>query len=693
MSFRYDVVVVGAGPAGTATAYHLARRGRDVLVVDRDVFPREKVCGDGLTPRAVDALAAMGATSIAQAPRIPLLRIWDLSNGSSVDSRFERTSAGTESAVIVPRVVLDHDLCQRAVAAGATFWPRTVVTALERRDGGVRGVRVLRDGVEMLVEAAVTVIAEGSAGRLGRALRGPDRFRADVGYAVRQYATDVEVDECFEVFFPLGSGDGRVAGYGWVFPAGETVNVGAGFFYGDSPPRKINLRGLYRDFLVALRRHSQRFARLVPTSPLIGAPLRIGLEPERCHGDGWLLVGDAAGGINPFTAEGIAYGLETGALAANAIDQALATDRRLGAYAAGLAGAYPRHTNLRFYYPRLFGFVERNYEAVLAGRLIGLADHHRRGGPIRPALRHLLSDHAPESSGLSVADCVAAEADGAGGFIRAVLDGLLGDVRAVEPLVSEVLRYVRTSASALIGLPAAFVWSMTRACAGRDPDAARRLAEALELFVAAHLILATVGPTSPERPRRYANSLALLWGDLLFGQCMRQLFTLPDPIVGAILDGTTATFGVGLARACEPSLEDGRRRRSEVGDCARLCAAGAAAAASLAGASPEVSAWARAWGSQLAEAHAALGDVIAQKLGDRALDLPPARSFGRQADTIFMEAVAHARTAAGLLALAPHAVSDPAALEVVTRATMCRATRLGSHLGAAPALFAAGPAA
>ncbi|MFI6760626.1 geranylgeranyl reductase family protein [Micromonospora sp. NPDC050417] len=344
---RLDAVVVGAGPAGSATAYHLARRGRRVLLVDRRDFPRDKSCGDGLTRRAVRLLGEMGVLEeLTGAARVGGVRIRMRGRGSR-DFWYDGDGP-LAYGMVVPRLELDAKLCHRAVRAGATLWSDARATYLLGEPGAVRGVEIEREGRRMAVRAPVVVAADGAASGLGRqaGLRSGERDRT--GFAARGYFADViGADPLLEIHLPLFDITERhlLPSYGWVFPVGGgVVNVGVGLF---DPAHRDSVRGLYDRFMSELIRDDPRFHRARPVGRMSAAPLRLDFDPDRCGVPGLLLVGDAAGLASPFTGEGISLALESGVLAAARIDEALheSADEPIdpAPYARALAARHAGH--------------------------------------------------------------------------------------------------------------------------------------------------------------------------------------------------------------------------------------------------------------------------------------------------------------------------------------------------------------
>ena len=305
-----DVAVIGAGPAGAATAIQAARGGARVTVFEKASPGRDKVCGDGLTPRAVSALNELGI-GLDGAHRIDGLRMIAGSTRRELlwpaDNRF-----GPHGAVW-PRRTLDRHLVEAAEAAGAEIvWDTEVLPALAD-DGAVVGVDEAGGGGRW--RADLVVLATGAPGAAARML-GAERVESEpFGLAIRTYATSPRhADRHLEACLTLrGEEGGWVPGYGWMFPAGDgTVNIGVGSMSTMKGFRKLNLNRLLGDYRA-----------LVAGDWELGEFLerprawRLPMSTVRRHGRGWAAVGDAAGLINPMNGEGIDYGLESGMLLAD----------------------------------------------------------------------------------------------------------------------------------------------------------------------------------------------------------------------------------------------------------------------------------------------------------------------------------------------------------------------------------------
>jgi len=353
MSERYDVLVVGAGPAGAAAAYWLASGGRRVLAIERKRFPREKTCGDGLTPRAVRQLHDMGLQDrLAGHQRFDGLR--SIAHGITLELAWPDHPVFPPYGYVVRRRDLDAMVAERAVDAGAKLWTGAEAVAPVVEDGLVRGASVRRDGATERVDARVVVVADGANSRFGRALGTERRRRYPLGMAIRGYFESPFHDEPWiESHLDLRDPDGNhLPGYGWVFPVGDgTVNVGAGLLSTFHGWKSVNTTRLMEAFVATA---PQRWGIRAETAcgPPTGGKLPTGGSVEPKVGPTWLVVGDAAGSVNPFNGEGIAYAYETGRMAAAAVEEALATGDGLALH--GYTAQLEKEYDLYFRVARAF---------------------------------------------------------------------------------------------------------------------------------------------------------------------------------------------------------------------------------------------------------------------------------------------------------------------------------------------------
>ncbi|WP_203801345.1 menaquinone reductase [Mycobacterium heckeshornense] len=306
-----DVVVVGAGPAGSAAAAWAARAGRDVLVIDAASFPRDKPCGDGLTPRAVAELERLGLGDWLDA-RIRHRGLRMSGFGGAVEVAWPGPSFPSTGSAVA-RVELDDRIRKVAEDSGARMLlGMKAVSAQHDSRGRVRSL-VLADGSE--VGCDELIVADGARSPLGRVLG--RRWHQDTvyGIAARGYLASPRSDEPWLTsHVEVRSPDGAILpGYGWIFPLGNgAVNIGVGALQTSKRPAHLALRPLM-SYYADLRRDEWGFAG--PPRAVSSALLPMGGAVSGVAGPNWMLVGDAAACINPLNGEGIDYGLEAGRLA------------------------------------------------------------------------------------------------------------------------------------------------------------------------------------------------------------------------------------------------------------------------------------------------------------------------------------------------------------------------------------------
>jgi len=313
-----DVLVVGAGPAGSSTAAWAARHGLDVTLVDAETFPRDKPCGDGLTPRAIAEMDELGLSPWLEGRA----RNWGLRAAGFGQELYLPWPGGSlpHNGGAAPRVELDARIREVALEAG--------VTAIE----GHRAVDVVMDGDRVggvvfstgpgksaekkTITCKRLVVADGARSQLGRRLGREWHRGTAYGVAARSYIKSERSDDPWiSSHLELRGTDGEIlSGYGWVFPLGDgEVNVGVGTLATDKHPADINLRQLLSHYADQQREDWKLTGDVRdPWSAL----LPMGGAVSGVAGANWLLVGDAAGCVNPLNGEGIDYGLETGRLAA-----------------------------------------------------------------------------------------------------------------------------------------------------------------------------------------------------------------------------------------------------------------------------------------------------------------------------------------------------------------------------------------
>ncbi|QKW37796.1 geranylgeranyl reductase family protein [Actinomadura sp. NAK00032] len=375
-----DVIVVGAGPAGTSAAYHLAKAGLDVLILEKTSFPREKVCGDGLTPRAVDELRALDL-DLSSWYRTEGVRL--IASGRTLEIPWPSGHGLTRT-----RTDLDELLARNAVAAGATLQENTRVTAPLEDQNRITGVRTST----ATHKARLVIAADGASSRLSVALGLHPRRDRPIGIAGRRYFRSPRHEDAhLEIWLDLAP-----AGYGWVFGMGDgTCNVGVAL-----------LRTRHPDYHRLLTRWLDRlpaawgFTDTNATGPLRGAALPMGYTRRPHYLPGLLLAGDSGGMVNPFSGEGIAYSLEAGRIAAETIIKAHRTtspDRTLQTYPSAI-----RHAN-----GRPFTMARAFTRALDNPHLMRLATRHGLSYPTLMRLALTLTGSLPPASPKTATDHLA----------------------------------------------------------------------------------------------------------------------------------------------------------------------------------------------------------------------------------------------------------------------------------------------
>jgi menaquinone-9 beta-reductase len=369
-----DVIVVGAGPAGASTAYHLANAGLDVLLLEKASFPRDKICGDGLTPRAVRQLVSMGLDLDAPGwQRNKGLRI--VGAGHRIELPWPDLATFPSYGMVRTRSDLDEILARHAEKAGARLMERTAVTGpvVDERTGRVTGVTAKpvddsgrKAGDVETYSAPVVVACDGVSARIATSLGVVRRENRPMGVAVRAYyETPRHDDEWMESWLELWDGEPNrsnlLPGYGWIFGVGDgTANVGLGILNTSSAFQNVDYKDVLRRWLAHTPEEwGFRDENLVGRIGSAALPMGFNRKPHYTRGV--LLVGDSGGMVNPFNGEGIDYALEAGHMAADTIVQALSRpegtgrERVLEGYAAALDATYGGYFTLGRVFAKMIG--------------------------------------------------------------------------------------------------------------------------------------------------------------------------------------------------------------------------------------------------------------------------------------------------------------------------------------------------
>jgi flavin-dependent dehydrogenase len=314
--------------------------------------------------------------------------------GESTSISTFQSATGPVHGLVVPRNELDLLIAQRARKAGSDWYEGCRVIGFEFEDGRASRVCYVK-GMVLGVRTRFVVVADGGHSGLAEQAGISPRPAGTTGYAVRAYFSNVPAEQdLFRIYIPLTDpSSGRaVPGYGWVFPLKDSsANIGVGFYPSQNEDRGLNLRHLFTEFLRQLCSMDSRMADIRPESRWIGGPLRSGMDPSRCMASGALVVGDAAGLVDPFTGEGIDTALVSGQLAAEVLDTALRRDdpSLLSNYSDLLERRYRDRFQLGERFVKTYSFIWRMVQTTVDQR-----------GPLFDRVRQgLFSYHGTVSNG------------------------------------------------------------------------------------------------------------------------------------------------------------------------------------------------------------------------------------------------------------------------------------------------------
>ncbi len=353
MAERADLIVVGAGPGGSATAYYAARAGLEVLLLDRQRFPRDKPCGDGLMPHAAGEVSLMGLGDWLDEPHHGKFSGFSIYTQTAFLRQKVPPTLHGPRGYVVPREETDARLVERAKEAGADLRSGVRATRLLRSPAGsVTGVEATSDGETLFYEAPLVVAADGVGGFAGKGMKAHQN-----SVARRQYFRNVSGPERdhLHVFVTKDMNE-HGAGYGWVFYFGDgRANVGAGVSTKTLARTGRNLKDFYDRFLEEPEMVDW-LEGAEPEGPAKSWSLKMGMWGAKRHTQGLMTVGDAASMIHPISGEGVGYAIESGRLAASFAHEARASRD----YSASLLAGYGRQLRRKRGREHLSGYALTN---------------------------------------------------------------------------------------------------------------------------------------------------------------------------------------------------------------------------------------------------------------------------------------------------------------------------------------------
>ncbi len=340
MSEQFDLIIIGAGPAGTSAALYAAPLGLKVLLLDKQTFPRDKICGDALSGKSMEILRDLDLAEEAQ--KLPGAHIHSVVFGSpkGVITDIPMKSASTDgipTGLVVPRKIFDAFLFEKASQTSAKIITGFNVQDILEEDGQVCGVNGIHqaDGRGEEFRGKIVLGADGYQTLIARKKKLHDRNPDHWITAVRAYYKNVSgLEHQIELHFV----DEIIPGYFWLFPAGDGLaNVGLGIVQSALQKRPFNLKKAM-DNIIKSKSFAERFEQAEAVSKTEGWNLPAASIRRKNFGNGFMLLGDAAGLIDPFTGEGIGNAMVSGKHAAETAAKAV----EAGRFDAGMLAEYDR---------------------------------------------------------------------------------------------------------------------------------------------------------------------------------------------------------------------------------------------------------------------------------------------------------------------------------------------------------------
>ena len=320
----YDVIIVGAGPSGTSAALYANRMGLNAVLLDKFTFPRDKICGDALSGKTVRLLRDLEL--LEDVKGLDGATIERITFGSPGNQHFNVQLKGSEQndyiteGYVIPRKVFDNFLFERAAEVTETKQGFNVKDIIKNGDTavGVKGIN--SDGQLERIEAPIIMGADGPNSIVSRRMDLYEMDMKNTAVALRCYYSGVEgLTNQIELHYI----EEVNPGYFWLFPAGNGMaNIGIGLSKDDAKKKDRNLRDIL-DQVINSDRFKDRFKNAEPLEKPVGWNLPLGRIKRANHGNGYMLLGDAAGLVDPFTGEGIGNAMVSGMYASKIASKAL----------------------------------------------------------------------------------------------------------------------------------------------------------------------------------------------------------------------------------------------------------------------------------------------------------------------------------------------------------------------------------
>lgn len=358
----YDVIVVGAGPAGSVMAWSLARRGVRVLLLERTRFPREKVCGDFIEPRGLRILDKLGCLqALEKASPLPITRVAMFLQSKCAyrgDIPFYKHEQDLPPhGYIIPRDILDYSVLQCAINAGATVKQESAVKSVLSTQNGVV-VTVEHNSKQQAYHSKLVVGADGVNSVVARSVGLLEHDPRYIAVSQRGYVKGL-VNKVGEAAFFFDQS--LFPGYGWMFPmTGGTANIGVGILSETRDRYKINVPQLFESFVENLRNTHSDYADISLSSRPVGGIVKTygGAGPN--YFDGGILIGDAGCFVDPMTGEGISPAMESALIGSSIIIESLEHERFDAAFLSSYEKAYRAHFDPAWNYVDLCASLMRN---------------------------------------------------------------------------------------------------------------------------------------------------------------------------------------------------------------------------------------------------------------------------------------------------------------------------------------------